>query len=249
MENGLYEIYDIDIIEKFTIQLLAKGKAMTTNYLYCDILNKPKTIKNKNDPYVIIMPSFHFDCIGKESADTIGSFKNVYTEIEYGLINDSNELKIDLPELKVDMEELEEFSMSHCISVDSSIVYSTVEKGFFVYEFNKEAYFKSIEKKVPGLINLLKRGIPKELIFKSIKELIYNKMSLEKLYKFFERLSNILHTFQVKGPIKTIEYNPHKVQRITGVHTFSEHSLYIPKNNKPSIYFSKSNQLSSLDVY
>ena len=85
--------------------------------------------------------------------------------------------------------------------------------------------------------------------FTRIKELIYKQISLEKAYKFFERLSNILHRFQVNGPIKVIEYTPHKVQRITGVHTISEPSLYIAKNNKPSIYFSKSNQLSSVDVY
>jgi len=176
--NSLFSIYDTKSMYKLKQPLFQNGKvdlSYSAQY-FCDNFedsDAEQVKKTKNESYLIMEPLISIEDLAEDEETTMDSYSNSYVEMKFNLINDQIDIQPDLlPPDTNPKSKPPEFSLKDYIAIDLNLTYNLKERKFFIYIFNKKAYFRKVSKKVPGLINLMRRGNPKGVILNNIRQLI-----------------------------------------------------------------------------
>ncbi len=269
--TNLFSIYDTKSIYKLKEPLFQNGRIdLAYSDLYtCDNIEDSETVdgigeKAGDEGFVIVEPSIKINSLSDEAEEAkneegTGELSNTFVEIKSQFVDDSLPLK-STEEAKVGAApgkpesataaaapaKLSEFSVKDFLYLDSNLAYDPKNHKCFTYLFNKGKYLRNVGKKVPGLINLMRRYKPKGIILNAIRQLMEKCTSLHKLSKLFEKISSVYRTSQIKGVVQADQAGTHEVRRITSISPLVEQSYYRPGQVKPAIYLSRSAETSSL---
>eukprot|EP00826_Nyctotherus_ovalis_P059421 TRINITY_DN8260_c0_g1_i7.p1 TRINITY_DN8260_c0_g1~~TRINITY_DN8260_c0_g1_i7.p1 ORF type:complete len:765 (-),score=200.79 TRINITY_DN8260_c0_g1_i7:237-2531(-) len=242
--TSLFSTYDSKSMYKLKQPLFQNGKVDLSyaDLYFCDNLEESDTQKTKkasNETYLIVEPVITVEDLTEDSSDVSDFHSNTYIQIKCNLTNDSTHDSLVLAPEASPKAKAPEFSLKDYIALDSNLTFSLKDKKFFAYMFNKKSYFSKVAKKIPGLINLMRRGNPKEVILSSIRQLMEKGVSLQKLSKLFEKISTVYQLARTKGIIVPEKSEPHEVKRVTKPMALVKQSYYNSGRDRPTIYMSK----------
>lgn len=244
LKTSLFTIYDIKSMHKFKTHLFQNGKVdlSYSNFYTCDNLEEieGKTEKTTEKGYIIIESSIKVnELVEGETIDD--SLTDAFVELKFNVQNDVFPLITSENTKIIDSspKKGQEFNIKNYLILDSNLSYNDAKQQFFTYAFNKWKYLKVVSKKVPGLINLMRRASPKSIILTSIRKLMEGNISLQKLSRLFEKLSSVLKLSISKGIINPEKTEVHEVKRINGISALTQESYYKSGNSRPITYMSK----------
>lgn len=269
--NNLFSIYDSKSAYKLREALFRDGHIdlSYSDKFTCDNIEDSEVIgvgndKNLEEGFVIAEPKIYMgnlldDPEEIKNEDSTGILSNTYLELKTRLIDDNLPLKI-VEESKLQegspkavppsQAKLTDFIVKDYFYLDADIAFDQKFNRFFTYFFNKGKYLQCVSKKVPGLINLMRRQKPKGIILNALKQLMEKCISLHKLSVLFERISSVFHTSVQKGIVHMDKSTIHEVKRITAIVPLVAQTYYKPGQVKPAIYVSKSaDQISVFKVF
>ena len=177
----------------------------------------------------------------------IESYLSDYTEVLYhptkeeedGLLIDSklNAKSIEDSNLSEELKTVLKFSnkqepihfqIKDCVYVDHNVTFCLNDNQFYTYALNKVKYLHTMDKKINGIINIMRRNNTRAITLGAIKYIIEQGISLLKLSKLFNYINKILEV-SFKQPIPV----SHEVKRITGIISYSKELF------QPAIYLSR----------
>ena len=211
--------------------------------------------KGVDQGYVIIEPRLVLSNVSEypeeiEKEEASDELSNSVFELRYHLDDDNLPLKCeeDVKSASADAgtAKLKEFNARDYLYIDCDLALDIKNNKCFTYMFNKGKYLHSTKKKVPGLINLMRRQKPKGIILTVLKKYMEKCISLHKLSKLFEKMNKVYKTSQVKGVVAIDQCTSHEVKRVTAVCSLAEQSLYKPGQVKPALYLSRSGEAANV---
>jgi len=250
IDNNQFSAFDTEAELTSPILHNSKVNLSRVQLFKCDIKNEriDETLQS-NKSYVIIKPEFNIDEIVEDENMNFDLFSKAFIRVKYNLVDDSivvqKTVDNSIEAVKEPLIDVENFSEKDFMYLDVNLVYNVKEKKYFTYVFDKENYLRSVKKKIPALINIMRRTNPKLIIVEALKQLLEDCISLHKLSKFFEKLSNALKLSQTQVLTPT-QQEHHEVKRITAISPLVEQRYYRPGQTKPSIYIGKTNESTTI---